>query len=157
MHFGYPHPYHANLNRPMLLPQTAEYAMRAVLYLARMDTPDSIGVADVARETGVPENYLSKVLGQLVRADILQSSRGPNGGFRLAGDAGELTLERVAAVFTPPGKARCLLGSGVCGEVLACAVHELWAPIAAQLQEFLRTTTIGQLARSSSITAGGAV
>ena len=108
----------------MLLPQTTEYAIRAVLYLARTDSSAYVGVTEVARETGVPENYLSKVLGQLVRADVLQSSRGPNGGFRLAGDAGELTLERVAAVFTPPGRARCLLGSGVCGEVLDCAVHD---------------------------------
>lgn len=141
----------------MLLPQTAEYAIRAVLYLARLDSSDYVGVSDIARETEVPENYLSKVLGQLVRAGLLQSSRGPSGGFRLAGDAAELTLERVAAVFAPATRARCLLGSGVCGEVDDCAVHELWAPVAEQLQSFLRTTTIAQLARSSSITAGGAV
>lgn len=141
----------------MLLPQTAEYAIRAVLHLARLDSPDYVGVTDIARETEVPENYLSKVLGQLVRAELLQSSRGPNGGFRLAGDAAELTLERVADVFAPPSRPRCLLGSGICGEVDDCAVHELWAPVAAQLQGFLRTTTIAQLARSSSTTEGGAV
>lgn len=141
----------------MLLPQTTEYAIRAVLHLARLDSPDYVGVSDIAREIQVPENYLSKVLGQLVRAELLQSSRGPSGGFRLAGDAGDLTLERIAAVFAPPSRQRCLLGSGVCGEVADCAVHELWAPVAAQLQCFLRTTTIAQLAGSSSITAGGAV
>ena len=157
MYSGYPHPYWANHNRPMLLPQTAEYAIRAVLYLARLDSPDYVGVSDIARETEVPENYLSKVLGQLVRAELLQSSRGPNGGFRLAGNASDLTLERVAGVLAPPTRPRCLLGTGVCGEVDDCAVHELWAPIAAQLQDFLRTTTIAQLAGSSSITAGGAV
>lgn len=138
----------------MHLPQTAEYALRAVIHLARDESGDYVGVADISRASDVPGNYLSKVLGQLVRAEVLESSRGPNGGFRLARDAADLTLGDVVGVFTPVVRKRCLLGSGVCGQVPDCAVHELWAPVALRLQEFLRTTTIADLARSKSLIGG---
>ncbi|MEK6688644.1 MAG: Rrf2 family transcriptional regulator, partial [Gemmatimonadota bacterium] len=57
------------------LPQTAEYALRAVLHIA--SKPDLVRVATLAEELDIPRNYLSKTLHQLARAGILQSTRGP--------------------------------------------------------------------------------
>ena len=147
----------------MLLPQTAEYALRATLRIAERQraAPDAwVRVADIAAAVDVPRNYLSKTLHQLARAGVLVSARGPAGGFRLAVPADELTLARVAGVFpashgashgaspdephAAPG-ARCLLGTGPCGVDPTCPVHARWKPVAARMTAFFGTTTIGDV------------
>jgi Rrf2 family protein len=129
----------------MLLPQTAEYALRAVLHIASFDQDRSVRVDDIADALGIPRNYLSKTLHQLVRAGILTSTRGPSGGFRLAFPAEELTLERIISRFVVSTERQCLLGQGPCGEWPGCAVHERWAPIAMQMRDFFGGTTVADL------------
>ena len=128
----------------MLLPQTAEYAIRAVLFIGASDHA-SVSATEMAGAVQVPRNYLSKTLHQLTRAGILASARGPHGGFRLAVPPGELTLERVVAPFRGTDGTRCLLGHGRCGDDPTCAVHTRWQPVAAQMQSFFHNTTIADL------------
>jgi Rrf2 family protein len=139
----------------MLLPQTTEYAIRAMVHLADSHEGEYIGVAAIAAATAVPVNYLAKVLGQLARAGVLHSSRGATGGFRLAQPASVTSLARIAEVFKPGATRKCLLGHGLCGATPDCAVHALWAPVATQLQEFLDTTTVADLSRGQSLIRGG--
>lgn len=127
----------------MLLPQTAEYALRAVLYIAAHDRP--VRVAEIATELDVPQNYLSKTLHQLARDGVLSSTRGPSGGFSLGIAADRLTLQRVVSMFATAGGRRCLLGHGVCGEIPACSVHHRWSPVATQMRAFFETTTVADL------------
>ena len=127
----------------MLLPQTAEYALRAVLHIAAHDRP--VRVAEIATSLDVPQNYLSKTLHQLARAGILASTRGPAGGFRLAVPPERLTLQRVVSKFATAGGRRCLLGHGLCGEIPSCTVHTRWAPVAAQMRDFYEATTVADL------------
>jgi Rrf2 family protein len=139
----------------MILSQSAEYAMRSVIHLAGGSRDTYAGVGEISEATGVPASYLAKVLGHLVRAGVLESSRGPSGGFRLGPDAANLTLERIIGVFDRVETRRCLLGSGICGDNPSCAIHKLWAPVAVPLREFLTTTTIADLSRSTSPSVGG--
>ena len=68
-----------------MISQTAEYALRAIVYLA-----DQGGVArttsEIAETTQVPAGYLAKVMQSLCRAGLVKSQRGLNGGFKLAHD-----------------------------------------------------------------------
>ena len=68
----------------MVLSQTAEYALRAVLTIAEEPGGQPVGAYRLADALGIPQNYLSKTLHQLARAGILDSTRGKLGGFRLA-------------------------------------------------------------------------
>jgi Rrf2 family protein len=132
----------------MLLPQTAEYALRATIRIAdrQRAAPDAwVRVGDIAESVDVPRNYLSKTLHQLVRAGVLVSTRGPAGGFRLAAPAEETTLARVAGVFSPPHGERCLLGTGPCGADPTCPVHSRWRPVASRMAAFFGSTTIGDV------------
>lgn len=132
-----------------MLSGTAQYALRAVLYLAeRGDGP--VGVGHLARTLGVPKNYLSKILHRLVRARILRSARGRNGGFELAVAPARLRLLRVVALFDDlTARRRCLLGRRECGDRIACPVHWRWKRIAEQLAEFFRATTVADLLRNA--------
>ena len=130
----------------MLLPQTAEYALRAVIHIAaceRLVPGALVRVPDIARAVDVPRNYLSKTLHQLARAGVLASSRGPAGGFRLAVPADALTFARIVGVFAEqPHGHRCLLGGGPCGTNPGCPVHASWKPVARRVTEYFATATI---------------
>lgn len=129
----------------MTLPQTAEYALRAVTHIAATANGHPVRVDDIARALAVPRNYLSKTLHQLARAGVLDSTRGRGGGFRLARPASELTLSQVVAPFGLPDRSRCLLGRRECGDRTACAAHWHWRSTAAQLNAFFSETTIADL------------
>jgi Rrf2 family protein len=132
----------------MLLPQTAEYALRATIYIASHAAGRrgaAVRVGEIAAALRLPQNYLSKTLHQLARAGVLASTRGPTGGFRLGAPAEQITLGRVVEVFAETRPRRCLLGTGPCGQNPTCPVHARWKPVATPVTEFFATTTIADL------------
>jgi Rrf2 family protein len=125
-----------------MLNQSADYALRATLFLARSSGgPQSADV--IAAAIGVPRNYLGKVLHLMVRAEVLASTRGPHGGFMLARPADAITLESVVAPFQElPPRDVCLLGNRPCDATAPCNAHERWRLMSDPVRTFFRTTSI---------------
>lgn len=147
-----------------MLNQTAEYALRAVIAIAGRPGDEFVRAAELAAVLALPANYLSKILHRLAAAGILESRRGREGGFRLAGRVGALSLARVVAPFdSVVTERRCVLGGAACSARTACAAHERWSPISAALRGFLRDTTVAEVVQrgprnldgSSGIAAAG--
>lgn len=131
--------------------QTAEYALRAVLYIARQPADSLVPVVEIARVLHVPERYLARVLNGLRRTGVLQSVRGAHGGFRLAGPAGAVTLLEVVTPFEPVGEAPpCLLRGQRCGDGGRCSAHDAWYGVAGQVRDFFHDTTIEDLIRDGA-------
>lgn len=129
-----------------MLSVTAEYAIRAVLYVARQQAVSPVKLEDVAEALDAPRNYLSKTLHQLAQAGVLVSQRGPKGGFVLAVPPEKLTLAAIVAPFDSTALARrCLLGEGPCSDETPCAAHERWKHISVPMRAFFRETTVGEL------------
>lgn len=138
------------MTSPFVLSQTVEYALRAMLYIARQQ-PRAVRISEVAAEVHAPAGYLSKILGQLARGGVVESVRGRNGGFRIGPEQRQVTLAGIIAVFGEPERRRCLLGHGVCGRNPGCAVHDQWAPIAQSSSDFFAHTTLAHLVSSTSL------
>ena len=129
-----------------ILSQTAEYALRAVVHLARHAGDAPLQAMDLAAATAVPENYLRKVLHELVRGGVLRSSRGKHGGFRLAVPAERLTLLAVITRFDRlTERRRCLLGRAECSDADPCPLHHRWKAMAERLATFFGTTTVADV------------
>ncbi len=129
-----------------MLSQTAEYALRAVLYLAERAEGRPVRVDEIGAALGIPRNYLSKTLNTLVRARVLSSLRGPHGGFQLAVAPEDLSLMTVVAPFDSVVERRhCLLGRSECSDRTACAAHEAWKATAEQVARFFRTTMVADI------------
>lgn len=129
----------------MWISGTSQYAIRAVVYIASEGADAPVRVGPIAKALNVPQNYLSKTLHVLARAGVLQSARGPTGGFQLAVPAERLTLARVAAPFDEVGARHCLLGRPQCGDRNPCAAHARWTAVSDALQAFFRKTTVADL------------
>jgi Rrf2 family protein len=132
-----------------MLSQTAEYAVRATLYLAgagRFGT--TVPAETISTALGAPANYLSKTLHQLARAGIVRGMRGPTGGFRLAVAPAELTVARIIELFDGPvTKATCLLGDRPCDPAHPCGAHDRWTAMTAASRAPLAETTLADLLR----------
>lgn len=133
-----------------MLSHTAEYALRAVLYLADRARDESASVDEIAERLGVPRNYLSKILHRLAQEGILASTRGKGGGFRLARNPDRLTLLQVVGpIDGMSGERRCLLGRPQCSDRNPCPAHHQWKAVSDRVSEFFRDRTVGELVRGS--------
>jgi Rrf2 family protein len=132
-----------------MLSDTAEYALRAALYIAQhADAERLIRTDQVAEALGVPRNYLSKILHILAKQGVLSSSRGVHGGFRLAHPADDLPLTRIIEHFDPIVPQRtCILGRPQCSDTNPCPAHDRWKGISDEVRTFFHKTTVGDLLR----------
>ncbi len=130
-----------------MLSQTAEYALRAAIRLASGPGRDPVRVEDLAEELDLPRNYLSKILHTLARQGVLESLKGPGGGFRLAAPSTDLSLFDVVSLFDDlaPGRT-CVLGLPRCSDADPCPVHERWVPVSERIVRFFRETTLADAA-----------
>lgn len=129
----------------MILSQTAEYALQAVLHIAAHGADHPLPVGEIAQALDVPRNYLSKTLHQLSRAGVVTSTFGPGGGFQLAVPAERLTLDAVVAPFEDTSRRHCLLGRARCIDSAPCAAHAHWKDISEQIRQFFVQTTVATL------------
>jgi Rrf2 family iron-sulfur cluster assembly transcriptional regulator len=106
----------------MRLTQQADYAMRAVLYLAGHPYAK---IKEIADSQFVPRNYLAKILQKLAAAEIVDTRRGVGGGISLARPAAEITmLDVIEAVEGPVAINRCFIRPGECPREDVCAIHD---------------------------------
>lgn len=133
----------------MILSQTAVYALKATLCLADSGQDAPVRVDDIAKELGVPRNYLSKILHALARGGVLDSTRGPGGGFRLAHSADEVTLSQVIEHFDDlTTRSGCLLGRTQCSDEDPCAAHSRWKHVSDAVSTFFDETSIADLSKT---------
>ena len=129
-----------------MVSQTGEYALRAVLHIARRREAVPVPVPDIARALHVPAKYLARVLNVLAHSGVLHSTRGTRGGFALARPAAGLALADVLAPFEPADEApRCLLRGEQCGAGRQCAAHATWHDLAAGVRAFFERTSVADL------------
>lgn len=111
----------------MQITQTADYAVRTVVYLALHLNDGPVAAANIAKEMIIPTDYISKVVQALSRAGLVESVPGRNGGARLARDPSELSmLEIIEAVDGPVTLTRCVTRPGACPRDSYCIVHDFW-------------------------------
>ncbi len=139
-----------------LLSTPVRYAIRA---LVSLDDHGAYRLAkDISGELNLPQPYLAKILQALALGGILESMRGPNGGFRLHRPAHRISLQEVVSVLDgiEPMEA-CLLGLGVCGANRECPLHPAWDQVQGLLAGLLERTTIRdlQLAGDGATPEGG--
>ena len=129
--------------------QTAEYALRAVVWLAAHPGEPQTNL-EIAAAAQVPADYLSKVMQSLGRGALVQAQRGKHGGFTLARPADRISILEVVNAVDPIRRIRtCPLGLKSHGQRL-CALHRRMDDAMAHVERALGSTTIADLVEEPS-------
>ena len=135
------------------IPVHARYALEGVRVLARAHGGGPMGAEAMAKETGVPAEFLAKILTRLAAGRLLTSRRGPGGGFALARRPDRITVAEVLrALPGPEGEDRpCLLGHHACDSRHPCAMHDTAVEAEAAITRRLEALTLADLAAEGAV------
>jgi Rrf2 family iron-sulfur cluster assembly transcriptional regulator len=133
----------------MIFSRPCEYAIRALTHMAA--SPAEITSAlEIAKAEDIPLPVLSKVLQELVRKGLLESRRGPGGGFQLSRRPELIVLrDIVAAIDGLDHFMDCVAGLKVCSEEAPCPLHKTWTGMRTQILTSLETTTLAQMSQAA--------
>jgi Rrf2 family protein len=130
----------------MQITRQADYAVRAVLYLARANNVERSATSAIAKEQNIPPSFLAKIISQLSIAGLLHTSRGARGGVTLARSPKEITLlEVVEAIDGPIQLNECVQGEGICAFEDNCPIRAVWCDAQDELVTRLRKTNFAEL------------
>jgi Rrf2 family iron-sulfur cluster assembly transcriptional regulator len=137
----------------MRLTTKGRYAVTAMLDLALHGADGPVTLADIAARQAISQAYLEQLFGKLKRARLVQSLRGPGGGYELAQPTVGISVsDIIASVGEGIDATRCG-GSGDCHEGNVCLTHELWSDLSVQIDEFLSGITLAALVERGEVRA----
>ena len=123
------------------------YALRGILYIALICKDNKrIQVDEIARELNVPKHFLSKILNKIVKNGILNSTKGPHGGFSL--NKNTLSTFLYDLIVITKGETHfdaCVLGFKKCNPAHPCPLHDKMQSSRNEVYLLFTTTTIGNL------------
>ena len=138
-------------NSSMQLTRAADYGVRVMIQLAMQPAGDRTSLPDLARATGAPDSFLSKVLQALARAGLISSRRGQAGGFRITARGSAASMrDIIEAVDGSICLNVCLLPGRSCSRKAHCPAHPVWAQAQRVMLDVLAGTTVASLAAPAS-------
>ncbi len=138
----------------MQITRQADYAVRAVLYLARLGGGERAATSTVAEEQRIPPSFLAKIISQLSIAGLLHTSRGARGGVTLARPPKEITLlDVIESIDGPIMLNECVGEEGDCAFDDDCPLRSVWCDAQEVLVKRLKSTSFQQLLDRSKVPA----
>ena len=130
----------------MQITRQADYAVRAILHLARAGNTRRSATSVIAKEQNIPPSFLAKIISQLSIAGLLHTSRGARGGVTLARDPGAINLlEVVEAIDGPIQLNECVANNGACTFEENCPIRPVWCEAQEELVQRLRNTNFADM------------
>lgn len=129
----------------MQITRQADYAIRAMLFLASLKPGERASTSQIAETRKIPSSFLAKIISQLSIAGLIHTSRGARGGVSLARDPGDVSiLDVVEAIDGPIQLNDCTLDPHQCIFGDECPIRPLWCETQAELVAKLRATTFSK-------------
>lgn len=139
----------------MQITRQADYAVRAITYLAQLEPGLRVSTAEVAREQHIPLTFLAKIVSQLANSGLVHATRGARGGITLAHHPSEINLlEVVEAIDGPIALNTCVLDATTCPVSAGCVIRDVWCEAQAELVNRLRHSTFGHIAPAPQAESG---
>ncbi|WP_041779307.1 RrF2 family transcriptional regulator [Belliella baltica] len=128
--------------------KACKYAINAMIYVASLsENGQRVGLKEIAKAINSPEAFTAKILQQLVKDKLLNSAKGPHGGFEIQGDPNTITIAQIVGsidgdlIFTG-----CALGLEKCSEDHPCPVHHKFKAVRDHLTGMMLTTNLKDIA-----------
>jgi Rrf2 family protein len=134
-----------------MLTAKGKYSLKALAHLAALDTQAMTLAIDIAEANGIPKKFLDAILGELRNAGIVQSQKGPGGGYRLARVPSEIRIGHVIRTIDGPlAPIACASRTAYqpcrdCSDVRACSVRLMMTKVRDAISDVLDRVTLADM------------
>ena len=135
----------------MRLTTKGRYAVTAMLDIALHTEHGPVSLADISARQGISLSYLEQLFARLRHCNLVQSVRGPGGGYRLLGNTADISVAQVVDAVSESLDATRCEGKGNCHEGEVCLTHHLWDSLSAQIHQFLSGISLADLVARGEI------
>jgi Rrf2 family iron-sulfur cluster assembly transcriptional regulator len=129
----------------MKLTTKGRYAVTAMLDLALRYDKGAVTLADIAKRQGISLSYLEQLFAKLRRSGLVDSVRGPGGGYTLAMEPAKISVAEIIVAINENIDATRCGGEKNCHGDETCLTHQLWEDLSTRIHEFLNGITLGDL------------
>jgi len=130
----------------MRLTTKGRFAVTAMIDLGLRQSSGPVALAAISQRQQISLSYLEQLFGKLRRNALVESTRGPGGGYTLARNPSEITVaEIISSVDEPMDATHCAGKENCLGEGTRCMTHDLWASLNTKMIEFLSSVTLQKL------------
>ena len=132
----------------MRLTTKGRFAVTAMIDLALHHGSGPVTLAEISGRQKISLSYLEQLFGKLRRHQLVDSVRGPGGGYRLARDMGEVSVTDIILAVDEPIDATQCGGKENCHDDQKCLTHDLWAALNERIFDYLGAVSLRQLVES---------
>lgn len=129
----------------MRLTTKGRFAVTAMLDLALHHGKGPVPLAEISERQKISLSYLEQLFGKLRRHELVESMRGPGGGYSLARDLDRVSVADIIAAVDEPIDATSCGGNENCHDDHRCMTHDLWAGLNHKINDFLTSITLSGL------------
>lgn len=129
----------------MRLTTKGRFAVTAMVDLALRDGGGPVTLAEISSRQKISLSYLEQLFGKLRRHQLVESVRGPGGGYNLARDIGTVSVADIITAVDEPIDATQCGGKENCHDEQKCLTHDLWATLNERIFDYLESVTLRQL------------
>ena len=131
-----------------MISNTSKYAIRAVIYLALFASEEKkSGIKEISAALVIPTPFMGKILQMLAKKNILNSSKGPHGGFSLQRPAMDISIMDIIEIIDGTDFFNtCVIRTTKCSHETPCSMHDKVAPLQRGIKSLFMTETIADLA-----------
>jgi Rrf2 family protein len=127
----------------VIFSRKSDYGLRALMYLSERQGKGPVTLNDIAERLMIPKAFLSKILQQLARKGVVRSLKGPSGGFVLAVDPAEVTLQEILHEIDGPTRVfDCFATESDCSLYGDCLMRDVFAEVEVQIGKVLAGYTL---------------
>ena len=135
----------------MKLTTRGRYAVTAMLDLALHHNQGAVSLADIAERQGISLSYLEQLFARLRRKGLVESTRGPGGGYVLAAAPQQISIAKIILAIDENMDATRCGGEKNCHGDEPCLTHQLWHELSQRVHIFLSEMTLGDLTQRPAV------
>ncbi len=129
----------------MKLTSKGRYAVTAMLDVTIHAVYGPVSLADISERQGISLSYLEQLFSRLRKQGLVNSVRGPGGGYRLGKCSAKIAVADVISAVNESVDATKCSGDGNCQDGQQCLTHSLWQGLSQRIEEFLQNITLAEL------------
>lgn len=141
----------------MRLTTKGRFAVTAMVDLALRGGEGPVPLAGISERQGISLSYLEQLFGRLRRHGLVDSVRGPGGGYCIAKPLAEVSVADIIHAVDEPLDATQCGGRENCHEEHRCMTHDLWATLNFKMYEYLASVSLGDLVEAQNAKTNGKV